>query len=553
MMTEADFDPIRILAVDDDPNVCWTIKERFGAPKYEVEIAGDCEAAIDLAQQMQPHIILLDIKIPGGGGLDILPRLKTMNPEVAIIVLSGFSDPKNVVEALQLGAEDFIAKPFDPAIVEIAMKNIREKRNLRDQVSRLKNELERDHAFGMLVGESTLMVDVREFVEQVASTDLNVLIRGESGTGKDVTARLIHHFSRNHEGPFVKVNCAALPENLIESELFGYEKGAFTGAVRPKPGRFQLAHGGTIFLDEITEIPFPLQSKLLQVLEQREFVRVGGTRTIKVDCRCIAATNANMEQALEHRSFREDLYFRLNEFSVHLPPLRDRAEDIPLLIDYFLSLYSERYQRPRKDLSPTTVRMMMDYPWPGNVRELESLLKRMLVLDSEDIIHQTIGVSSRQNAEQAYMPSDRSRGSEMRFGVERSVPYGLPGYQRTPAGRTAVGSPTHASAATPFSAGQPHSPVRVSAPQVEPPTEEVEEVSPFAAPAPSPAEPDTLKGDEDLDLKAIVDRAIERAEREAITASLNRTKWNRRKSAQQLGISYSSLLRRIAKYNLESE
>ncbi|MCA9445768.1 MAG: sigma-54-dependent Fis family transcriptional regulator, partial [Candidatus Omnitrophica bacterium] len=312
-MSDNQFDPIRILTVDDDPNVCWTIQETFGPPRYDIEVANDCETALDLAQQHQPHIILLDIKIPGGGGLEILPRLKSMNPEVAIIVLSGFSNPKNVVEALQLGAEDFIAKPFDPAIVEIAMKNIREKRNLRDQVSRLKNELERDHAFGMLVGESQPMVEVRDFIEQVASTDLNVLIRGESGTGKDVTARLVHHFSRNHEGPFVKVNCAALPENLIESELFGYEKGAFTGAVRPKPGRFQLAHGGTIFLDEITEIPFPLQSKLLQVLEQREFVRVGGTRTIKVDCRCIAATNANMDQALEMRSFREDLYFRMNE------------------------------------------------------------------------------------------------------------------------------------------------------------------------------------------------------------------------------------------------
>lgn len=210
-MSENPFDPIRILTVDDDPNVCWTIREKFVPPKYEVEIANDCETAIEMAQNNQPHIILLDIKIPGGGGLDILPRLKTMNPEVAIIVLSGFSNPKNVVEALQLGAEDFIAKPFDPAIVEISMKNIREKRNLRDQVSRLKNELERDHAFGMLVGESQPMVEVRDFIEQVASTDLNILIRGESGTGKDVTARLIHHFSRNHDGPFVKVNCAALP------------------------------------------------------------------------------------------------------------------------------------------------------------------------------------------------------------------------------------------------------------------------------------------------------------------------------------------------------
>ncbi len=548
-MTETEFDPIRILAVDDDPNICWTIQEKFKPPKYEVEVANDCETAIDAAQQHQPQIILLDIKIPGGGGLEILPRLKTMNPDVAIIVLSGFSNPKNVVEALQLGAEDFIAKPFDPAIVEIAMKNIREKRNLRDQVSRLKNELERDHAFGMLVGESQPMVEVRDFVEQVATTDLNVLIRGESGTGKDVTARLIHHFSRNHEGPFVKVNCAALPENLIESELFGYEKGAFTGAVRPKPGRFQLAHGGTIFLDEISEIPFPLQSKLLQVLEQREFVRVGGTRTIKVDCRCIAATNANMDQALEMRSFREDLYFRMNEFSVQLPSLRERREDVPLLIDYFLSLYSERYHRPRKDLTPETIKLMMEYPWPGNVRELESLLKRMLVLDSEEIVYQTIGNSNRPH------PDSGQRGGSQfhsfpQTGEGREVPYGLPGYQRVATHRT--GEQGHPQP------GQPHAQVGQGPQSVQnypsAPSMPHPDSAPPAETSTGPQQRPEAPGNEtEMDLKAIVEKAIERAETEAITAALDRTKWNRRKSAQQLGISYSSLLRRIAKYNLEAE
>jgi len=515
------FEPIRILTVDDDPNVCWTIQEKFSGDKYRVETAHDGESALALAVATPPHFVLLDLKIPGSDGLEILSQLKNLDPEMAVIVVSGFTDPKNVVEALRLGAEDFIAKPFDPAIIEIAMKNILEKRNLQDQVIRLKSELERDHAFGMLVGETPQMVEVRDLIEQVANTDLNILIRGESGTGKDITARLIHQLSSHKDGPFVKVNCAALPENLIEAELFGYEKGAFTGAVRAKPGRFQLAHGGSIFLDEITEIPFPLQSKLLQVLEQREFVRVGGTRTIRVDCRCIAATNANMETEMERKGFREDLFFRLNEFTVHLPPLRERREDIPLFVDYFLSLYSEKYQRQRKSVSLDTVELMMEYPWPGNVRELESLLKRMMVLGTEDIIVQTIGGQGQDDVDKV-LP-DRS---------------GPP--SRYTAGTARIGRR------------------EASAPQ----SEEPEALSPRSArrhavlsvpEETSSADPDDREDYAGKSLKDIVENAVESAERQAILDILNRTRWNRRKAAKFLGISYSSLLRRIAKYELASE
>lgn len=514
---------IRILTVDDDPNVCWTIKEKFSGSHYHVEAAHDGDSALELARAVPPHFVLLDLKIPGTDGLDILAQLKEMDKEVAVIVVSGFTDPKNVVEALRLGAEDFIAKPFDPQIIEIAMKNILEKRNLQDQVSRLKSELDRDHAFGVLVGESVQMIEVRDLIKQVANTDLNILIRGESGTGKDVTARLVHQVSKHKEGPFVKVNCAALPENLIEAELFGYEKGAFTGAVRAKPGRFQLAHGGTIFLDEITEIPFLLQSKLLQVLEQREFVRVGGTRTIKVDCRCIAATNANMDLEMEQKGFREDLFFRLNEFTIHLPPLRERKDDIPLLTNYFLNLYCERYQRQKKSINPTSVELMMRYPWPGNVRELESLLKRMMVLDSEDIITQTIGTQGIDNRE-SLIP-DRT-GSRPRGPAIRETPFsGGPGFQ----------------------SGEPNAP---QIPQTF--------GSAVAATETPTAQSTTIPGPPDgavpgsTDLKSIVDRAVEDAEKNAILGVLNQTRWNRRKAAKQLGISYSSLLRRIAKYGLAS-
>ncbi|MCG3197825.1 MAG: sigma-54-dependent Fis family transcriptional regulator [Candidatus Omnitrophica bacterium] len=487
----------RILVIDSDLEVCGIIQAEFEGDRYRVEVAHDSATGLRLAETRRPSFVLLELGPATPEGLDALRRLKEIDPELAVIVLSNDASPEVVVEALQYGAEDFLSKPFDPALIEISMRNIGEKRSLRDQVTRLKSELERDHAFGMLVGETSQMVTLRECIEQVADSDLNILIRGESGTGKDVTARLVHQFSSRREGPFVKVNCAALPENLIESELFGYEKGAFTGAVRAKPGRFQLAHGGTIFLDEITEIPFALQSKLLQVLEQREFVSVGGTRTIRVDCRCIAATNANIDAWMGQQRFREDLFFRLNEFSIFLPPLRERKDDIPLLIDYFLSLYSDRYQRKRRDLSRGAVLQMMEYPWPGNVRELESLLKRVIVLDSEDVIYQTIG--GQRGSIQA--PNGIAAGSPSAVLGQLSAGAPFPGLKSQWGERVAPSAPTSIS---------------------------------------------------EGGLKAIVDRAVETAEREAIVETLNRTKWNRRKAAKQLGISYSSLLRRIARYDLES-
>jgi DNA-binding NtrC family response regulator len=510
----------RLLVIDHNPEVLAAVKDHLDGVAYEIEALSESTQAVSMVESWHPHIVLLDLETAGNNRFDILRRLKALDRDLAVIAISGIHDTAEVREVLDLGAEDFIAKPFEPALIEISMRNIRERRNLREQVSRLRGELDRDHAFGMMVGETSTVTALREFIEQVADTDLNILIRGESGTGKDVTSRLIHQLSTRHDGPFVKVNCAALPDNLIESELFGYEKGAFTGAVRAKPGRFQLAHGGTIFLDEITEIPFPLQSKLLQVLEQREFVSVGGTRTIHVDCRCIAATNANMEQMLVQQRFREDLFFRLNEFSVALPPLRERKEDIPLLVDYFLSLYSERYQRRRKSLSTATIHQMMEYPWPGNVRELESLLKRVIVLDSEEIIFQTIG-GKGSFLDSTGFPGGVGIELPRTSGMRIQYPPGNGGVtekglalQRDPMGEGAMSS----------SIGQPDGGLGLSVGQVGP-----------------------------LGLKEIVDRAVETAERAAILDALNRAKWNRRKAAKYLKISYSSLLRRIERYNLETE
>ncbi|GMV66402.1 MAG: sigma-54 dependent transcriptional regulator [Candidatus Omnitrophica bacterium] len=503
---------IRILLIDQDPDVRQIIENQGIIDIYDFEMVQDTPVALKVAEEFNPDFVLLDLETVGRDRFEIMRKLKSIDPDVAIIALAQTRHTDEVREVLELGAEDFMAKPFDPSLIEIAMRNIREKRNLREQVSRLRGELERDHAFGMLVGETNSIIALREFIEQVADTDLNILIRGESGTGKDVTSRLIHQLSGRRDKPFVKVNCAALPDNLIESELFGYEKGAFTGAVRAKPGRFQLAHGGTIFLDEITEIPFPLQSKLLQVLEQREFVTVGGTRTIRVDCRCIAATNAHMEQMMSHQRFREDLFFRLNEFSISLPPLRERKEDIPLLIDYFLSVYSERYQRKRLSLPQETIQQMMDYPWPGNIRELESLLKRVIVLDSEEIIYQTIGSRHGPRA-----PLLVEMKSQAHFPPQASPPESAPGVLAFP--------------------------MEPASHRVQTPPPAAVEVPPSETPQPFKATP----------LKDIVEQAVEAAEKKTILESLDRLRWNRRKVAQHLGISYSSLLRRIEKYGLKND
>jgi DNA-binding NtrC family response regulator len=315
-----------------------------------------------------------------------LAAFKKIDKEVPVILISGQGGTHTVVQAMKLGATDFVCKPFENEELEVVIGGALKQRQLSQEVATLREQLKEQSRYTMLFGHSERMLEVADLIERVSDTDVTVLIRGESGTGKELVARALHERSLRREKPFVKVNCAALPTELLESELFGFEKGAFTGAIQHKPGKFEFANHGTMFLDEIGDMSFPLQAKLLQVLQDGEFSRLGGKNDVQVDVRVITATNKDLETAVADGSFREDLYFRLNVVTINLPPLRDRREEIPLLTEHFLKKYSVQYNKPLTAVTPELSLMFMQYEWPGNVRQLENLIKRMVVLGSETAI-----------------------------------------------------------------------------------------------------------------------------------------------------------------------
>jgi DNA-binding NtrC family response regulator len=383
---------VKILVVDDDPKVPWIISEGLGE-RFEIESVRDGQEALSvLSKKMpagQPDLVLLDIKMPGLNGLEILERIKKLDSALDVMMLSGHGDTKNIVESIKRGATEFINKPFDVKELEIHIRTVLEKKKLKEEISDLKKKL-RETAHEALIGDSDLMLKVKNVVEQVASSELTVLIRGESGTGKEIISRMIHGLSPRKNEPFVKVNCAAIPRELLEAELFGYEKGAFTGANKTKPGRFEVANKGTMFLDEIGDMPIDLQTKLLQVLEHQEFVRVGGIVNIHVDVRIVCATNRNLEEAMQKGLMRDDLYYRLNEITIQLPPLRDRKEDIPLIVNHYLEKYSLLYNKDYRNIRPETMKHLCNYYWPGNVRQLENLTKQIVVRGDEQIIYESL-------------------------------------------------------------------------------------------------------------------------------------------------------------------
>ncbi len=384
---------LTVLVIDDDPGIRDYLETLATRQGYGVYTAVDGETALAGLEKTSPDLITLDAVLPGMDGLETLRRIKQRMPEVPVIMLSGHGQARTIVEAMRLGATDFLRKPFEVEELELAFRKALENRALEKEVRSLRGRV-RTEVDGLLTGGDTpKMREIREIIEQVADTDITVLIRGESGTGKEVVARALFQLGNRRSRPFVKVNCAALPSELLESELFGFEKGAFTGAQKRKLGKFEYANQGTIFLDEISEMAPGLQAKLLQVLQDGEFSRLGGETDVRVDARIIAATNRNLEEAVRNAEFREDLYYRLNVVTILIPPLRDRIDAVPLLVDHFLQIYNEQYKKSLDKISPETMKLLMEYHWPGNIRELENMIKRMVVLGSEQTVLQELSQS----------------------------------------------------------------------------------------------------------------------------------------------------------------
>ncbi|MCD6249840.1 MAG: sigma-54-dependent Fis family transcriptional regulator [candidate division Zixibacteria bacterium] len=380
---------IKVLVIDDDPKIAWILSEGITS-NFEFVSATDGIEGIQMVSTEKPDLVLLDIKMPGMSGLEVLEKLNKLKDRPEVVMISGHGGTKYVVDSMRLGAAEFIDKPFDVREVEIHLNGVLERVKLKDEVTELKKELEVRSDYTSFVGDSEPMIRVKSIIEQVADSELTVLIRGESGTGKEIAARSLYQLSSRRDLPFVKVNCAAIPRDLLEAELFGYEKGAFTGAYKTKRGRFESANKGTIFLDEIGDMSLELQSKLLQVLEQQEFVRVGGINNIRVDVRIICATNRNLEQAIADREFRDDLFYRLNEITLFLPPLRDRLEDVPILVSHFLDKCNALYGKEHTSLSADIIAKLMAFHWPGNVRQLENMVKQVVVRSDEQIIFELI-------------------------------------------------------------------------------------------------------------------------------------------------------------------
>ena len=368
-----------ILVVDDEVNIRGALVTLLEKKGYQVRGVGTGEAALEQLESAAADLVLTDLKMPGIGGMEFLRRLKGKWPDTEVVVMTAYGSIDTAVEAMRCGAYDYLTKPIDrdrfPVVVEKAL----ERHFLATENKHLRDRLETRTRFDQMVGDSEPMQRIYHLVEMVAGSDVTVLLMGESGTGKEVVARAIHHKSSRANEPFITLNCGALPDNLFESELFGYEKGAFTGAMATKVGRFELAQGGTLLLDEVGELSLKSQVDFLRVLETKEFRRLGGTKVVKVDARIIAATNRNLEEAVKQGDFREDLYYRLNVVPIKLPPLRERGDDIPLLVETFLREFCVQHQQDQKEVSRDTMRLLRLYAWPGNIRQLRNLIERLVV------------------------------------------------------------------------------------------------------------------------------------------------------------------------------
>ncbi|ABB32678.1 two component, sigma54 specific, transcriptional regulator, Fis family [Geobacter metallireducens RCH3] len=374
---------VRVLIVDDDVSLRRVLEYNLQEEGYEVLTAGSGEEGLRLFEDGAPTLVVTDLKMPGMGGFQLLREVKERFPDTVVIVITAFGAVEAAVEAMKAGAYDFITKPFNREALKLTVRKALDMQGLSRENRRLREELSEREEFRSIIGISPPMEEVFRVIDRVADTDATVLITGESGTGKELVARAIHNRSSRRAAPFVAINCAAIPRDLLESELFGHVKGAFTGAVQDKEGKFRQAEAGTLFLDEVGELPVELQSKLLRALQEKEVQPVGGAHTIKLDVRVVAATNADLEEAIAEGRFREDLFYRLSVIPVHLPPLRERKEDIPLLVRHFAA----KHGGASVTFSPEILAVMAAYGWPGNVRELENTVERILIMRNADTIH----------------------------------------------------------------------------------------------------------------------------------------------------------------------
>ena len=482
----------QVMVVDDDLAMCGFLQDFLVSRGYGALTISNSDEAVKRFHAERPSAVLLDVIMPGMDGLAALAALKKIDHEVPVIVMSGQGGTQTVVQAMKLGASDFVCKPFEDHELEVLIASAIRQRQLSQEVASLRARLSQQSKYSTLFGNSDAMTEVRDLIERVSDTDVTVLIRGESGTGKELVAHALHERSLRKDKAFVKVNCAALPTELLESELFGFEKGAFTGAIQQKPGKFEFANHGTMFLDEIGDISYPLQAKLLQVLQDGGFSRLGGKADVQVDVRLIAATNRDLETAVASGQFREDLYFRLNVVTINLPPLRDRREEIPILTQHFLDKYSVQYNKPLASISGELSNQFLNYDWPGNVRQLENLIKRLVVLGTEagisrELLQPVVAVSPR--------------------------PLSLPPVVAPPVLVPPVAAPSHVSSGAPVAAGA---------------------------------------GAVSVSLKDIARSAAREAERELILRMLTRTRWNRKEAAEHLGISYKALLYKIKENGLDT-
>jgi DNA-binding NtrC family response regulator len=376
----------KILIVDDDDNVRYSFRKLFREPGCEIVEASNGLEALSVIKKENPDLVLMDIEMPGLSGLDAIQRIKATNPQLPVIIITAFGTSERVIGAMKYGAYDYLEKPFDVGRLKEVISEALEMKRISDKDNSMAIHAADTHTGEQIVGMSPAIKEVYKMIGRVAASDVSVLLSGESGTGKELVAKAIHRYSDRSDKPFIAINCAAIPDTLLESELFGFEKGSFTDASHMKEGKFEMADKGTLFLDEVADMSLTLQAKLLRVLQEGTFEHIGSNKVIKVNVRVISATNKNLEKAIEAKTFREDLYYRLKVITITLPPLRMHTEDIPLLTTYFLSRHCKEMKKPIVTVPPETMEGLMKYSWPGNVRELENLLKRALLLSKSNVI-----------------------------------------------------------------------------------------------------------------------------------------------------------------------